>query len=77
MSLKSIIREAMGREGKTYKDIANALSITERSVCYKVNGKRQFSFSEIVTLCDYLNIDPVLFFKANIPNMGNSKEVVA
>lgn len=60
--MKSIIREAMGREGKTYKDIAGALGITERSVCNKINGHRQFSLSEAVALVSYLHIDPNIFF---------------
>lgn len=65
--LKGKIRE----RGETQETVAKAIGISPNSLSRKIAGKREFRLSEIIKLCDYLQLeDPeCIFFDRNIPNM--------
>lgn len=52
--LKSIIV----LNSKTQMDCAKALGISENTFSLKINNKSKFDIVEVVTLCNYLKIEP-------------------
>ena len=56
----------MAKHGDTQKSIAKLLGITYASVCRRLNGKSEFTISEIEILCDYYKKDYYELFKKEI-----------
>ena len=46
----------LARQGKTYKNVADVLNISENVANSKLTGKKSFSLHEILTLADYFNV---------------------
>lgn len=65
------LRGKMKEEDYTQVKIAEVLEITPQSFSSKINGRTQFTLSEVIKMADTLKIDnPVdIFFNNNIPNM--------
>lgn len=58
-------RAAIVGKGKTMKDVAIAIGVSESTLYRKVNGVSQFSREEIQTICRYLELDsPIEIFFA-------------
>lgn len=58
-------RAAIVGKGKTMKDVAIAIGVSESTLYRKVNGVSQFSREEIQTICRYLKLDsPIEIFFA-------------
>lgn len=53
------------RHGKTQKDVANILGITDVSLSRKMKGKSDWTISEIEKLCDFFSKDYYELFKKN------------
>lgn len=60
------VKNALAGKGITYKDVANALNLTEATVQQKLNGGSDFYISEQVKLCNTFNLDPLLFFASGV-----------
>lgn len=42
---------------KTYKDAAKAIGVSEASFVSKINGVTAFTLPEVLTICNWLNLD--------------------
>lgn len=54
---------AMKKNGDTQKSIANLLGVSQQSISRKLNGKNEWTISEIDKLCEYYNKDYYELFK--------------
>lgn len=66
------------REGRSKKWIAEKLGISYGALWNKINNKREFTFEEIVILCDILHIDTleereVIFFNIDVDKMSTQE----
>lgn len=60
----NLLKAKMAEKGKTQKNVAAAIGISENSLSRKIKGIREFRLSEMIKLCDYLCIDdpgPIFF----------------
>ena len=66
----NLLKAKIIESGETQKSVAKAIGISENSLSRKIKGKREFRLSEVLKLCDFLNIDNPcpIFFTNNIPN---------
>lgn len=62
LRFKGWIRE----NGLTYSDIAEFLGITTTALSFKINGKSDFSLSEIQALKNKYNLDNNIFFTDDV-----------
>jgi len=53
---KELLKYRIKAAGKTYDDIAEELGVSSRTVQAKVNGKRDFTLTEIKGIAKSLNI---------------------
>lgn len=67
--LKGKIRE----EGLTLRTLAPALNMAPNTLCQKINGKAEFSGSEIAKLCNELHISPTEIAEYFFPTMLRSE----
>ena len=51
------VRAKMRENGMTQADVAKSIGISENSLSRKLNGKREFLLSEVVSLSKNLGID--------------------
>lgn len=54
---------AMKKNGDTQKSIANLLGVSQQSISRKLNGKNEWTISEIDKLCEHYNKDYYELFK--------------
>ena len=63
MTDKYALEDAINRSGKTKKEIAAHLELSEQGFLLKLNNKTEFKASEIDKLCKLLNLkDKKIFF---------------
>lgn len=67
----NLLRGKIAEEGLTQSRLAKAIGISENSLSRKLLGKREFRLSEVVDICNILNIEnpEKIFFDGKIPNM--------
>lgn len=53
---KKLLKVAMVMSGMTQSDLAKAMGMSTASMNYRINGKREFSISEIQLLCELLHL---------------------
>lgn len=58
--LKGVLRE----KGITYKELANALGVSETAINHKINGKSDFYLSELKNINEKFKIENNIFFTA-------------
>lgn len=67
--MKHRLREIMEKFGHTQNDLADLLGITYQSVSIKLNGKKDFTQSEIYNIIQYYELTPDqvinIFFNPN------------
>lgn len=56
--MKHRLREIMEKFGHTQNDLADLLGITYQSVSIKLNGKKDFTQSEIYNIIQYYELTP-------------------
>lgn len=56
------LRGVMAERNVRQSDIAKLLSISEKSVSAKINGKVDFKVSELNKICTALKVEPEIFF---------------
>ena len=49
------IRAEMARNGKTIKEMAKFLSLSDNGFSFKLNGKNQFTLAEMEKMADYFD----------------------
>ena len=54
---------AIASSGETQKALAKKLGITERTMTYKMTGRRDFTISEVETICEHFKKDYYELFK--------------
>ena len=66
----NLLKAKIAEKGETQKSVAAAIGISENSLSRKINGTREFRLSEVLRLCDFLNIDNPcsIFFTNSVPN---------
>lgn len=59
------LRGKMAEKGFTQAQVANKIGISTNSLSRKILGKREFTLSEVIRLCNVLEIDEpkTIFFK--------------
>ena len=59
-------------KGMTQKDIASRIGLSRTAFNYKINNKHEFTVSEIMSLCDILDIKDknVYFFCRQVDKMS-------
>ena len=57
MTDTKLLREQVDKSGLKYQFIAENLDLSRFGLSMKVDGKTEFKASEIIKLCDLLNID--------------------
>lgn len=55
------LKGLMAEHGDRQEDIARLLDINITTLNFKLQGKREFKFSEVVTLADYYKVDINIF----------------
>lgn len=53
----NLIRAKMAEKGVTQGETAQAITISVNSLSRKMNGKREFTLSEVIRLCEFLEIE--------------------
>lgn len=61
------LKRLFASKGITYKDVAKAIQTTESTVMLKINGNSDFTISEMKTICATFDINPSIFFTADVP----------
>lgn len=63
------IRKTMWKNKVSMSKVARELDISTSTLSRKLSGQNEFTVSEAVKLCDYLNLNPTnIFFAERIPN---------
>lgn len=57
------LKAEMVKHGENQKMIADLLNITQATLSRKLNGKNEWSFGEIDTLCEHFKKDYYTLFK--------------
>lgn len=75
---KKMLKAAMVMSGMTQGDLAKAMGMSTPSMNYRINGKREFSISEIQMLCELLELSDEqklqIFLKTYVENKSTSGE---
>lgn len=70
------LKGAIAAAGHTQRSLARRLKMSENSINSKVNGKLDFTTSEIVRVCDELNIQsPQAKVDIFLPSTSHNREV--
>lgn len=68
----NLLRAEMARKGKTQTDLAKIIGISQNSMSRKMNGSREFKLSEVVRICECLEIeDPAHIFLTRSSHLRN------
>ena len=59
------LEKIMRKSGKTKKEVAKALGLSEQGFLLKLNNKNEFKASEMKTLVELLSCDLSIFFTEN------------
>lgn len=63
------IKAKIVEQGMTQGEVAKMIGISPNSLSRKLSGRRDFTLSEVMSLCTVLEIqDPKIFFCNKIPN---------
>lgn len=67
----NLLRGKIAEKGMTQSSLAKIIGMSENSLSRKLRGRRQFSLSEAVTICNVLEIEnpKEIFFDNEIPKM--------
>lgn len=60
MNLKKL-KGLMAENGDRQEDVAKLLNINVTTLAFKLAGKREFKFSEVITLAKHYNVDINIF----------------
>jgi len=67
MSLKSTvaaeIRAELGRQRKTQKEVAEALSVSQCHASHLINGVRAIDLDQLEAVATFLNVDAITLFR--------------
>lgn len=58
-----LLKSKIVAAGKTQEEVASIIGMSSNSLSRKINGKREFKLSEVINICNVLNItDPIKIF---------------
>lgn len=71
----NLLRGRMAEKQVTQGLLAAEIGMSENSLSRKLSGKREFRLSEVVAICEKLEIDnpKEIFFNDKIPNTQRSR----
>ena len=69
------LKGAMAEKGISQADIAKILGLSTNSVSAKINGKVDFKVGEMQKICDFLQVDPHIFFTSNVPKIEQKNKI--
>lgn len=71
----NLLKGKMAEKQVTQGILATKMGISENSLSRKMLGKREFRLSEVVSICEILEIDnpKAIFFDNNDPKMQRKK----
>lgn len=68
----NLLRAAMAEKGFTQAQLARAIGISANSMSRKINGRRDFSLSEVAAITEVLNLQaPQLIFLPQSSHLRN------
>lgn len=71
----NLLKGKMAENQINQAQLADAIGISENSLSRKLLGKREFRLSEVVNICEVLNIKNPrqIFFDLSVPNVQRKK----
>ena len=71
----NLLKGRMAEKQITQGALAAEIGISENSLSRKMLGKREFRLSEVISICEVLDIDNPkdIFFASNIPKVQRKK----
>lgn len=69
------IRGLMAEHGLKQADIARVINKTEMTLRNKLQGKTEFTATEIATLANLFNVSPTIFFTPQV-SLGETKNKI-
>ena len=63
------LRGAVTAGGYQLKDLAEELCITPQALHTKLNGSRDFTFTEVIKTCNWLGCDIDIFFEPELHDL--------
>ncbi len=69
------IRGLMAEHGLKQTDIARVINKTEMTLRNKLQGKTEFTATEIATLASLFNVSPTIFFTPQV-SLGETKNKI-
>lgn len=71
----NLLRAALAEHGMNQAQLAKKIGISSNSMSRKLNGKREFTLSEVVAITEALELEqPQLIFLPMTSQMRNEKE---
>lgn len=59
-SVAAELRALMARKAKRQKDLSRHLGISPSALSARLNGKAPMTIDEVVAICEWIGVDPVM-----------------
>lgn len=71
------LKGRMREKGYTQANLSRKMGISEQSLNAKINGRSDFTLSEVIIIIEVLELDnpAEYFFAKNVPNMQQNNEL--